>query len=70
MEKGEVILIAFAVFSKALVTVDYSVVLRNYWVLSYLTSREDGTAPPQICSPYDTCEYLQAQIFASAITRP
>ena len=33
LKKGEVILIAFAVFSKAFVTVDYSVVLRNYMPL-------------------------------------
>ena len=51
MKKGEVTLIAFADFSKAFDTVDYSIVLRKLhaigfspsslnWVLNYLTSRK------------------------------
>ena len=51
MKKGEVTLIAFADFSKAFDTVDYSVVIRKLhaigfspsslnWILDYLTSRK------------------------------
>ena len=51
MKKGEITLIAFADFSKAFDTVDYSIILRKLhavgfspsslnWVLNYLTSRK------------------------------
>ncbi len=68
MKKGEVTLIAFADFSKAFDTVDYSVVIRKLhaigfspsslnWMLDYLTSRK------QFVQINDKQSYLESVYF-------